>query len=191
MHGQRAQAHQRGKQVPSRRHVSEPKPVHAKQSEGFFRPVAAATNIDTAEDAVRKLEGRLGQIKLRRLRNWEFENALIQCANLTLDGQTSFEPMPGTLLDGYGAMSDTEFGREVVSVSGPNRVLFSVNLSLNGYPPNATSRVLEVLMSLAAEIRITHVVKCLGQRKAAELVGEITNCNQMTQSSFFKKPSQG
>jgi type IV secretion system protein VirB4 len=95
--------------------------------------------------------------------------------------------MPGTLLDGYAAMSDIEFGREVVSVSGPNRVLFSANLSLNGNPPNATSRVLEVLMSLAAEIRITHVVKCLGQRKAAKLVGEITNYYQMTQTSFFQK----
>ncbi len=145
------------------------------------------SNIDTAEDAVRKFEGRLGQVKLRRLLNWEFENALIQCANITLESNTEYQPMPGTLMDGYAAMSDIQFGREVVSISGPNRSLLAANLSLNAYPPNATSRVLEVLMSLPAELRITHVVKCLGQQKAARMVAEITRYFQMTQTSFFQK----
>ena len=162
-------------------------PAALNNSACLYDTVQLQSNIDTADDAVNKFTGRLGQVQPTRLSGIALVNALIQCANITLPNESNYRPTPETIIDGYASMSDIQFGREAISIGGPNKSILAANLSLSSYPSNSNTRILESILSLDAEFRITHVIRCMGQTAASKVVNEITRYYQMTQTTIFQK----
>ena len=145
------------------------------------------SNLRVAEEGLKKFISTFGQVKLNRFEGWDLENALIQSANLTLESTTSYKLKPGTLLDGAASMSEIKFGREAVSVRGPNKSVLIANISMTGYPAVTASREIESILSMQAEYRITHVIKCLGKEGSKKMVDETTRYYEMTQSTFLQR----
>jgi type IV secretion system protein TrbE len=145
------------------------------------------SNLNAAEEGLSKFASMLGRLKLKRLSGWDLENALIQAANITLPSSTGYKLKPGTLLDGAASISDMKFGREAVSIRGPNKSALIANLSLSAYAPNTAKREIEGLLAIQAEFRITHVVKCLGKEGSRQMVDEATRYYEMNQSTFLQR----
>lgn len=144
-------------------------------------------NIAAAEGALQQFINAHTIMRFNRLQNWELDNALVQCANVTLPLKTAFKPPVGAMLDSYASLSDIKFGREAISVSGPNKTVFSANLSLKDYPTDLTPGLMEDLISMQSEFRLTHVMRCLGQAAAVKTLKEVSNFYFMNQSSFMQR----
>lgn len=144
-------------------------------------------NLSVAEGAVMQFMNAHTIMKFRRLSDWGLDNALLQSANLTIATDSKYKPPAGTLLDGYCALSDIKFGRETVSVSGPNRTTFAANLTLKNYPSNIAAGLMERLTSMEGEFRLTHVMRCLSQEAATKTLKEVSNYYFMNQSTFLQR----
>lgn len=144
-------------------------------------------NLLTARGGIRQFMAAHDEMKFRQLEGWELDNALLQAANPTMPLDTVFKPPVTALLDGYCSLSDIKIGREVVSISGPNRTSFAANLTLKEYPASASPGIMEALMAMPFEFRLTHVMRCLGQEAASKTLKEISNYYFMTRSSFVQR----
>lgn len=144
-------------------------------------------NLATAEGSVQQFMNSHSIMHFKRLSNWDLDNALLQSANLSISLNSTYQPPVGTILDGYCALSDIKIGREVISVSGPNRTVFAANLTLKNYPSNLTPGLMERLVAMPSEFRLTHVMRCLGQAAAVKTLKEVSNYYFMNQSTFMQR----
>ncbi|WP_454912736.1 VirB4 family type IV secretion system protein [Variovorax gossypii] len=144
-------------------------------------------NVQMTEDAIAKFTSVSSVMHFKRLVGWDLESALVQQSNITLPLSSHYEPPPGCLLDGYASLSDVNVGREVVAVSGPSRTAFVANLALQQYPGKNNPLLLEKLMSLPCEFRLTHVMKLMGQRESRKELGEAIEHYQFAQSSLAQR----
>lgn len=144
-------------------------------------------NIQTADDAISKFTSLCSVMKFNRLEGWDLETALIQQANLTEPLDARYEPPPGCLLDGYASLSDVNVGREVVAVSGPSRSVFAANLCLKQYAAVSTPYLIEKLVTLPCEFRLTHVLKLMGQQAARKELTESIEHYQFAQSTLIQR----
>ncbi|UUZ66557.1 hypothetical protein LP417_33945 (plasmid) [Polaromonas sp. P1-6] len=80
-------------------------------------------NLMAARGGVMQFMSAHSVMRFRQLDGWEFDNALLQSANLTVPTNSAYRPPVDALLDGYCALSDIKIGREVVSIGGPTRSL--------------------------------------------------------------------
>lgn len=145
------------------------------------------TNLLAANGGVRQFMSAHDELKFKQLEGWALDNALAQAANPTLPLDTAYRPQVTTLLDGFCALSDIKIGREVVAIAGPNRTVFAANLALANYPGTTNPGIMEALMAMPLEFRLTHVMRCLGQDAAAKTLKEIANYYFMTKSTFLQR----
>jgi type IV secretion system protein TrbE len=144
-------------------------------------------NLMAARGGVLQFLSAHSVMQFRQLGGWDLDNALLQAANLTVPTDTAYQPSPAALLDGYCALSDIKIGREVASISGPNRSMFAAQLTLKNYPESASVGSMEILLAMPMEFRLTHVMRCMGQDTARKTLKEIAEHYLMTQSTFFQR----
>lgn len=144
-------------------------------------------NLAAAQGGVKQFLAAHSVMAFKQLEGWALDNALLQTANVGMPTNTTYKPPIDALLDGYCSLSDIKIGREIVSVAGPNRHVFASNLTMKDYPANLHAGVMELLMAMPIEFRLTHVMRCLGQDAARKTIKEIAEFYLMTQSTFLQR----
>lgn len=120
-----------------------------------------------------------------RLTGWELDNALHLMASPTLDHNASISPAPSSMLDATLASADTRFGREIFAVNGSNRSMYGTIISMNGYPGQMAA--FNKLLSVPAEFRLTHVLRCMSYDQARATVDEHARYYRMSQSTLGQR----
>lgn len=144
-------------------------------------------NLEQAKNGMRHFIAGSDKMKFRQLEGWELDAALAQCANPTLELEDSPQPSTTAMLDSALALTDFEFGREVVEIAGPNRKLYASCLSLKDYPMGSGLGLMQKIFSMPIEFRLAHVIHCMSQVKATSTINEISRYYKMTQSSILQQ----
>lgn len=144
-------------------------------------------NLEQARKGMRHFIANAEKVKMRPLVGWDLDAVLAQCANPTLEVDGGPQVSAGALLDSALAMSDVEFGYQVVDIAGPNRRAYANCLTLRDYPLGGGLGLMQRIFTMPLEFRLTHVIHCMSQAKARATLNEISRYYRMTQSSLLQQ----
>lgn len=160
-------------------------PANQARSAALFDARQLDDNIRKAEAGFRKFTASSSRLKYRRLGGWEFDNALVACANISLQRNTEYRFQPDVMLDGACNLSELKFGRQVFASYGPDRNVFAAALSLSNYPGNMDT--LKRILELPMEFRLVHTMHFLGEGKARKMLEEASKFWESTRSTMMQR----
>lgn len=143
------------------------------------------SNMAIVEDGIASFINAHSVLKFVRLGGWALDSLLNRMANPTIADDAFIEPSPTSMLDATLAASEVRFGRDVYAVHGPDRSLYGCTMSLTGYP--ASQAALLKVLSVQAEFRLVHVIRCMSYQMGQKVVQENADYYQMTQSTLSQR----
>jgi len=142
------------------------------------------SNIKIAEDGFASFVNAHSVVQFVRLGAHALDSALFRMANPTEGEDAYVEPVASSMLDASLACTDIRFGQQVYALHGPQRSLYGCTMSMTGYPSSQSA--LANILSVQAEFRLVHVVKCMSYDTGRKVVQEHADYYRMTQSTLMQ-----
>lgn len=142
-------------------------------------------NMRKAQAGFRKFATASSRLRYKRLIGWDFDNALVGCANISLRCKTDYKFRPDELLDGACNLSHLKFGREVFVSYGADRSVFGAALSLQNYPSNMD--VLKRILAMPFEFRMVHTMHFLSEGTARSELETASKFWESTRSTMMQR----